>query len=243
MIDNPGGCSSVMVFRQKVSPTFTEDDKLTMAIHMLKKLEPEIHIYQTRTTRQLFYKQINSLHCVNIPPHVLRHVYRTVTGDWSTEATSSEIYQRVQLAIESKDADLVIDLHHLNKGRPGDTSDIFFKELANMFYQITAADDRRHGVCHMSEFLSIRDLINQVREKIPDSAPIPSMSTVIHSFAPPNMYAKILQNYTRKTNLKFVVQRCQLRDYQTDAHWCYALFRYLQGNGNHVQRQIPSIIL
>ena len=78
MIDNPGGCSSVMVFRQKVSPTFTEDDKLSMAIHMLKKLEPEIPKYQTRTTRRLFYKQI-------------------------------------------------IDLHHLNKGQPGDTSDVFFK--------------------------------------------------------------------------------------------------------------------
>ena len=110
-----------------------------------------------------------------------------------------------------------------------------------MFYQITAADNRRHGVCHMSEFLNIRDLINQVKEKIPDSAPIPSVSTVIHSFAPPNMYAKILQNYTRKTNLKFVVQCRQLRDYHTDAHWCYALFQYLQEMA--IMRQIPSIIL
>ena len=49
-IDNyrydPGGCSSVMLFIHKVSPTFTENDKLTMAIRMLKKLEPEIPIYQ-----------------------------------------------------------------------------------------------------------------------------------------------------------------------------------------------------
>ena len=67
-IDNytchPGGCSSVMVCLQKVSPTFTEDDKLTMAIRMLKKLEPEI---PKRAMRRLFYKPINSLHCVNIP--------------------------------------------------------------------------------------------------------------------------------------------------------------------------------
>ena len=66
--------------------------------------------------RRLFHKQINSLHCVNIPPHVLRYVYQTLTGDSSTEATSSEIDQRVQLAIESEDADLVIDLRHLYKG-------------------------------------------------------------------------------------------------------------------------------
>ena len=99
---------------------------------MLKKLETDIPIYQKCAMRWLFCKQINSLHCVNIPRHVLRHVYQTLTGDLSTEATSSEINQRVQLAIESRDADLVIDLRHLNKGQPGDTFDIFFKELANM---------------------------------------------------------------------------------------------------------------
>ena len=78
----------------------------------------------------------------------------------------------------------------MNKGRPGDTFDVFFKELANMVDQITAANDKRHGVSQMNEFLSIRDLINQVKEKIPEGSPLPSASTVIHSFAPPNMYAK-----------------------------------------------------
>ena len=125
---------------------------------------------------------------------------------------------RVQLATESEDADLVIDLHHLNKRRPGDTSDVFFTELAYMVDQITTADDRRHGVSHMSEFLSIRDLINQVKEKIPEGSPISSVSTVIHSFTPTNMYAKTSQYYTRKTNLKFVIQHRQLRACHTDAY-------------------------
>ena len=76
----------------------------------------------------------------------------------------------------------------------------------------------------MSEFLRIRDLINQVKEKNPEGAPISSASTVIHSFASPNMYAKTSQYCTRKSNIKFVVQRRQLCAYHTDAHWCYALF-------------------
>ena len=80
----------------------------------------------------------------------------------------------------------------------------------------------------MSEFLSIKDLINQVKEKIPKGSPIPSPSTVFHFFAPPNMYAETSQYFTGKTNLKFVVQRSQLRVYHIDAHWCYALFRYLR---------------
>ena len=97
-----------------------------------------------------------------------------------------------------------------------------------MVDQITTADDRRHGVSHMSEYLSIRDLINQVKERIPEDSPIPSVSTVIYSFAAPNMYAKTVQYYTGKTNLTFVVQRHQLHAYHTDAHWCYALFRYFR---------------
>ena len=199
-----------------------------MAIRMLNKLEPEIPIYQTHAMRRLFYKQIKSLRCVNIPLHVLRHVYRTLTSDSITGATSSEIDQRVPLAIELEDADLVINLRHLNKERPGDTFDVFFKKLANMVNQITAAEDRRHGVSHMSEFWSIRDLINQVKEKISEGSPIPSASTVFHFFAPPNMYAKTSQYYTGKTDPKFVVQHRQLCAYHTDAHWCSALFRYLQ---------------
>ena len=62
--------------------------------------------------------------------------------------------------------------------------------LKNLQTWLTAANDKRHGVSQMSVFLSIRDLINQVKEKIPEGSPIPSASTVIHSFAPPNMYAK-----------------------------------------------------
>ena len=93
-----------------------------------------------------------------------------------------------------------------------------------MVDQITAVNDRRHGVSHISEFLSIRDLVNQVKEKTPEGSPIPSVSTVIHSFAAPNMYAKTSQYYTGKNNLKFVVQRRQLHAYHTNAHWCYALF-------------------
>ena len=142
----------------------------------------------------------------------------------STEATSSEIDQRVQLAIESEDVDLVIDLRQLNKGQPGDTFYVFFKELANMVNQITPAVNRRHGVSHMSEFLRIRHLINQAKEKMPEGSPIPSVSTVIHSFAPRNMYGRALQYYTEKTNLKFVVQHHHLRAYHTNAYWCYVLF-------------------
>ena len=115
----------------------------------------------------------------------------------------------------------------MNKGCPGDTFKVFFEELEKIVEQHTAADDRRHGVAHMSNYLSVRDLIEQVKAKIPSDAPVPSESTVIFAFAPPNTHAKSSQYYTGRLNLKHAIQRRQLRAFHTDAHWCSALFRYL----------------
>ena len=94
--------------------------------------------------------------------------------------------------------------------------------------QLTAADDRHHGIAHMSEFFSVRDLIEKVKARIPEGLSIPSVSTVIHSFVAPNVHAKTAQYYTGKINFKFTIQRRQLRSYHSDAHWCNALFRYLR---------------
>ena len=80
----------------------------------------------------------------------------------------------------------------------------------------------------MSKFFSVRDLIEKVKARIPEGSPILSVSTVIHSFTPPNMHAKTAQYYNGKINLKFTIQRRQLRAYHSDAHWCNALFRYLR---------------
>ena len=114
-----------------------------------------------------------------------------------------EIDERVKLAVETGDEDLVLDLRHLNKGRPGDTFQVFFTELEKIIEEKTAADDRRHGVAHMSEFLGIRDLIEQVKLRIPD-APIPSESTVSLAFAPPNTYIRAAQlnSSTAQQNLR-----------------------------------------
>ena len=53
---------------------FTEDDKLTMAVRMLKTVEEDIPKYKTREMRRVFQKQINNLHSVNIPKHLTVYV-------------------------------------------------------------------------------------------------------------------------------------------------------------------------
>ena len=105
---------------------------------------------------------------------------------------------------------------------------MFFRELELVVEEVTAADDRRHGIAHMSEFLCIKDLISQVQKRVPAETPILSESTVIHAFAPPNIHSKTAQYYTGKISLKHTVQRRQLRAFHADAHWCNALYRYLR---------------
>ena len=79
----------------------------------------------------------------------------------------------------------------------------------------------------MIDYLSIRDFREQVAKDLPDGTTIPSESTIIHSFALPNMHATSSQYYTGRINLRFTIQRRQLRAYHTDAHWCNTLVRYI----------------
>ena len=136
-----------------------------------------------------------------MPKHISWYMYCTLTGDNSDEATSHQIDERIRLAIETEDPKLVTDLHHLNKGCPGDTFTILFCELEAIVEQLTAADDRRHKIAHMSEFFSVCDLIEKVKARIPEGLPLPSVLTVIHLFVPPNMHTKTAQYCTGKMNL------------------------------------------
>ena len=101
-----------------------------------------------------------------------------------------------------------------------------------MLDQITAADDRHHGVSHISEFLSTRGLINQVKEKIPEGSPIPSASTVIHSFAPPKCMKKRC-NITPENQSKIC---CATSSVECLSHQCTLVVCSVLiplGNGNH----------
>ena len=56
--------------------------------------------------------------------------------------------------------------------------------------EISAADERRHGVAHLSNFISLRDLIEQITKDYPTGTPIPSETTVLFAFTPKNAYIK-----------------------------------------------------
>ena len=190
---------------------------MDIAMKMLKRVEPDISTYHTQAMWRQLQKQVKLLSS-STPPHVVRHIYKSLTGDTCSELLCQEIDQRVQLAVESEDPDLVIDMPHLNKDWPKDTFDVFFKKLEAIVEDLTAADERRHGVVNMSQFLIISDLTKQVKARVPEGTKIPLESTVIRAFAPTNMHKKTSQYYTEHVQLKHTIQRRQLRAFHTDAH-------------------------
>ena len=94
--------------------------------------------------------------------------------------------------------------------------------------EIAAADERRHQVEHLSEFISVKDLIQQVKADLPENTPIPRESTVLFSFVPKNAHRKAAKLYKSKVPLQFKIQSRQLRSSHQDDHYCAALFKYIR---------------
>ena len=55
-----------------------------------------------------------------------------------------------------------VDLHHMNAGKPEVYND-FFTVCERVIQDWVAEDDQRHGVAHLSKFISIHDLHEEVK--------------------------------------------------------------------------------
>ena len=177
--------------------------------------------------RRNFTNKVSKVQGLTVPKHVLRNIYTDLTGD-ATADQNKEIDERLRKAILGDDPDVVVDLRHLNKGRPGDSFKVFFDVMEKKVEEISAADERRHGVAHLSSFLSLPDLIDQVAKDCPPDTPIPSETTVLFAFAPKNAYVGTSRLYKSLFQLKFKVQSRQIRALHMDDHYCAAQFRYMR---------------
>ena len=70
---------------------------------------------------------------------------------------------------------------------------MFFVTLEHDLEELKAADERKHGVEHISKYLSVRDLINQAKAKLPENVPVPSESTVLLAFVPKNAHSNVVK--------------------------------------------------
>ncbi|CAC5423862.1 unnamed protein product [Mytilus coruscus] len=104
-------------------------------------------------------------------------------------------------------------MRHANPGRPNDTFNDFFEKLNSKVQEFVTVDDRRHGtICHFSKYISIPDLINDIKEELPENSLVPSESTVLFSFVPKNAHTKAAKLYTSRSHYNTKEYAIQYRE-------------------------------
>ncbi len=73
-------------------------------------------------------------------------------------------------------------------------------------FQVTAADERRHGVAHFSEWISLPDLIEKVKARLPEGTKVPSTALVRLQFMPRNRNSHTSMNFTQRFQVQYKIQ-------------------------------------
>jgi hypothetical protein len=225
---SPGGSVGNTVFLWKIPNDRDVQVAMKETMAVVNRLKPQLPEFHTRRMRSEFVKTYGGLHATSVPKYVLRSIYSEMTLDASVSDSNPAVDERLKLAVLTDDPDLVIDLRHDNSGAPGNSFQPFFDALKAKVEDLTAADERRHGIEHMAKYVSVRDLMEDVKRDLPPDAKIPSESTVLFSFAPKNAYINTSRLYKSLVPLKFKVQTRQLRLSHMDEHFCAAQYKYMR---------------
>ncbi|XP_053389760.1 uncharacterized protein LOC128552729 [Mercenaria mercenaria] len=202
----PGGGVSTIMFVAKVPENRSDNDAHIHPVRVIAQINDKLPEYHTRAMKREFRQKMNLI--AKIQPGVLDFVYKELALDASV-ATNPEMQQRIKL-ISLGESGLVADLRELNTGRPSDKFDVFFEKLEEVVEDVTAADERRHGVSHLSHWISLGDLIGQAAEKCPEGTLVPSKSLVRLQFTPRNPYTHAALNFTSRLSVQYKIQRRQL---------------------------------
>ena len=226
---DPGSNIGCLWWAWKV-PVDSEETDSTRSLQLVKQCEKDAPTFATRAMRRDFINRYQMV--TDCSAAVLRNMYQYVSGDVSQAPCniSKDVQQRLSVALDAQDPDIVFDLRHLNEGRQSQY-DQFWEECRKFIEDqaLAAADDRRHGqVVHMAAAISVRDLIEQVAKRLPEDCPIPSESWVRLQFCPKNALYSSAVNYTGKLDIKHMVQARQLSHDHPDGHYAAAIFRYLK---------------
>ncbi|WAR05310.1 hypothetical protein MAR_020679 [Mya arenaria] len=202
----------------------SEPQMLTDAARMAGKLKQEFSEFHTRAQRKVFKEKLANV--VSIMPAVADLIYKELCID-RTAAIHPDTQERIRLIFMGEEG-LLTDLRHLNLGRPSDYFDVFFGHLSDLVEEVTAADERRHNTAHLSQWISLSDMIDMAAKRCPENTPILSKSLVRLQFAPRNPYSKAAYSFTSRIDVQYKIQRRQLRATHVDQHYCAALLKYFK---------------
>ena len=192
---------------------------------VIQSIKGQLPHYHTRSMRQDFINMYGRL-TPSTPPYVLRDIYKALTKDQCASCTTNqkEIDMHIKEALESEDADIIVDLREFN-GRSTDRYKVFWEICETYLNECTAVHEHRHdSVVFMAKAISVRDLIIQVQQHCPDGTPIPSESWVYFNFFPQN--PRETRFYCGRLGAKRMVQKRLMRKDHPDSHYAAALFRY-----------------
>ena len=149
------------------------------------------------------------------------------TGNHSTACnlTEAEVDERMQQYIDTEDPDTIVDLRHHNC-EPASKYELFWDECGKFLHEDidTAVDDRRHGdITHLARAISVRDLCDQVKARLPLEFPIPSIEWIFLQFWPKTPRSQTVLQHTNDFTVHFMVQQRQFRHNHINAHYAAAV--------------------
>ena len=148
-----------------------KDQKLIMLVQgarLLQKVWPNLLERHSRAQRRVFKRKLFAV-TILAPGSLSDFIYKELTLDGA--AAAHPITQERLRLISLGHTGLIADLRHLNPGRPSNTFDTFFEAMEGVVENITAADDRRHGEAHLSEFISLDEMIRKTTNACPEGTP------------------------------------------------------------------------
>lgn len=216
-----------MVFAWRVPEEDRSDDSKIQAVQAIQPLLP---VYSTREMRRDFMMRYAK--CTKMKPAVMRNMYQYLTNDESSGDTAGEdaVQQRLfTFLLESDDVELVHDLRK-NNGRHKDPKlDPFWEELGRFLQEKGAVQERRHNeYLYMPCAISVSDLLEQVKARLPENTPVPSLSWLKLNFFPSNPYTRAAVNYTGRFEVKRTVQQRLLRAQHEDAGYTAHLYSMMK---------------
>ena len=140
-----------------------------------------------------------------------------------------------EVVFELDEPEILLDMRRLN-GKPNSTVfERFWDELSFYLEEITpACDDRRHSsTLHMPIAISVSNLRDIIEGRLSSKFPsediaIPSVEWIRLQFSPRNPYAANSIRNTGRFEVKFAVQKCQLRKSNPDSKYVMVLLKYVR---------------
>jgi hypothetical protein len=189
----PGGSKITTVCLFKCDESPSEAQLLIEGARLLQTIQPKLGEVHTRAQRIEFQQKLDLV--AHLSPGVRNFIYSTLTNDTSAPA-NPEMQERLRL-ISLGNTDIVDDMRHLNSGRPKNF-ETFYEKLGEVVDELTAEDERRHNVAHLSEWISVEDLIEKTKMRLPPGTDIPCAASVRLQFTPTNKYTRVATTYTSR---------------------------------------------